>query len=878
MRSVHFERGEVEAGRESNAAIRTPDQRLRVFVSSTLTELAEERAAVHRAISALRLTPVLFELGAQSHPPRELYRAYLTQSDIFIGLYWQRYGWIGPGMDISGLEDEFRLSGSMPRLLYLKAPAPGREARLAEMLREIETKGTVSYRSFRTARELTRFVRTDLAVLLSERFSSGIAPAVPAATAPRKSGQRFPASLPVASTSLIGREHDVAEITHLLDTPGVRLVTLVGPGGIGKTRLAMAVGTRMERRYPQGVAFVSLESIPRPELVMPHVASAVGATIEGTREPLDVVAEHLAESPTLLVLDNLEQVIGVAPEIEHLLARCPRLKILATSRTVLRLRAEREYPVRPLTVPTLQRPLPLDELAALPAVRLFVDRARAVRYDFRLNADNDSAVAEICRRLDGLPLAIEIAAARARILEPRAVLARLASSLDGLGQGPADLPERQRTLRATVDWSVSLLEEAERRTFFALSVFVEGWSLEAALAVTGLPEDRTLDLLDALTGHSLITVDPKEARPRFRMLAPIRELAMEHLAASGERADIERRHAKYFVALVESSDIPAEQQAEWCAGLLAEEGNLGVAIRWFLEHDPGPLPHLFRILWFFWQMGDGLAEGRKWIEELRARANALTSRDRAELSLIWAVTAVEVGDDDGALAAIAGLDGVDASALESDAQLALAWVRPIHDDIDGALRAALSAVDGFRRQKEPLLGWALFTAGLLELALGRHDAARLHLAETCDLAERLGNQWLRSSARTQLASLAAVTSQFDQARVLLRESVEAREHVAISTQNVTFALLARAQLALAEGDPRGAALALGAANGLQQRVGLRSWPSMRRGEAELLARLRTTLDPETLEQARATGAGLDRDAAIALVRNTSLGGPTFTAS
>src|SRR5215813_415090 len=274
-------------------AILTPDQRLRVFVSSTLVELAEERAAVTTAITALRLNPVLFELGAQAHPPRELYRAYLAQSDIFIGLYWQRYGWIGPGMDISGLEDEFRLSGSMPRLLYVKAPAPGREARLDQMLREIETQGAVSYRTFRTARELGRLVRTDLAVLLSERFSSGIAAAGPSTTAPGKGGQRFSASLPVASTSLIGREHDVAEISQLLETPGVRLVTLSGPGGIGKTRLAMAVGKRAEPRYPQGVAFVPLASITRPELVMPHVASTVGATIEGTRPPLDAVVERL---------------------------------------------------------------------------------------------------------------------------------------------------------------------------------------------------------------------------------------------------------------------------------------------------------------------------------------------------------------------------------------------------------------------------------------------------------------------------------------------------------------------------------------------------------------------------------------------------------
>src|SRR3954447_10621723 len=225
-----------------NVAIRTPDQRLRVFVSSTLAELADERAAVSRAISALRLTPVLFEIGARPHPPRELYRAYLAHSDVFIGLYWQRYGWIGPGMEISGLEDEFRLSVKMPRLLYVKTPAPDREARLTAMIHQLESDGVVSYRSFGTSRELGRLVRNDLAVLLSERFAAGNSGAPRRASSPSSVGGRVPRSLPVASTSLIGREQDVVEISKLLDTPAVRLVTLTGTGGVGKTRLAIAAG------------------------------------------------------------------------------------------------------------------------------------------------------------------------------------------------------------------------------------------------------------------------------------------------------------------------------------------------------------------------------------------------------------------------------------------------------------------------------------------------------------------------------------------------------------------------------------------------------------------------------------------------------------
>ena len=340
----------------------------------------------------------------------------------------------------------------------------------------------------------------------------------------------------------------------------MRLVTLTGAGGIGKTRLAVAVAERLQDRYPQGAVFVALASIAQPELVLPRIAAAVGASIEGSRRALDVVVEHLGETPTLLVLDNLEQVVGVAPELDELLTRCRGLQILATSRTVLRLRAEREYPVRPLTVPAFSSHPPIEQLASLPAVQLFVDRARAVRYDFALTEDNAPAVAEICRRLDGLPLAIELAAARVRLLEPQALLARLGKSLDDLGTGPVDLPERQRTLRATVEWSIGLLGDAEKQMLATLSVFVEGWTLAAAVDVSGLTEDRTLDLIDALAGHSLVNVEAADVEPRFRMLQFIRELAAERLAARADRADVERRHAEHFGALVENADWPSNDR------------------------------------------------------------------------------------------------------------------------------------------------------------------------------------------------------------------------------------------------------------------------------------------------------------------------------
>jgi predicted ATPase len=858
---------------EGNAAIRTPDQRLRVFVSSTLAELAEERAAVARAISALRLTPVLFELGARPHPPRELYRAYLTQSDIFIGVYWQRYGWIAPGMDISGLEDEFRLSHSIPRLLYVKTPAPDREPRLTAMIAELQTEATDSYRPFSTPRELGRLVRDDLALLLSERFTTTDSHADRAASPATNTDRSGPRSLPVTSTSLIGRERDIVEVSKLLAMPDVRLVTLTGPGGIGKTRLAIAVGDQLNDRYPRGTVFVPLASIARPELVLPRVAAAVGATIEGARPALDVLVEHFAETPALLVLDNLEQVAGVAPELDQLLARCPGLELLATSRTVLRLRAEREYPVGPLMVPAFSERPPMDQLASLPAVQLFVDRAQAVRYDFALTEDNALDVVEICRRLDGLPLAIELAAARTRLLEPGALLARLGSRLDALGTGPVDLPERQRTLRATVEWSIGLLDDAEQHMLATLSIFVEGWTVDAAMYVSDLPEDRALDLLDALAGHSLVNVDATDAGPRFRMLESVRELAAERLAAGADLADVGQRHAEYFGALVENADWPAERQAEWAERLRTDEGNLRIAIRWYFTHDIAPLPHIFRILWLFWQMLDRMPEGRAWIDELRHRADALDDRAQAELSLISAVTAVEVGDDDSALAAVDTIERLDGRTddpyLESAAQLAVSWILPIVDDFDGALQAASTALDGFRQQNEPFMAFAVLTVGMLETRLGRHDAARASLTEVNQLGDQFGNNWLESAARTQLASLAVRAGHLDEARALLVESVNAGGDAQLSTITVTFALVAYAQLALEEGDARRAALALGAADGLRQRAGLRAWPLARRGEAELVTRVTQETDPEVFKDAFAAGSELSKREAVALVRGDS---------
>jgi len=339
----------VSQGPRDELLIRTPDRRLRVFVSSTLGELAEERRAVSRAVSALRLTPVMFEVGARPYPPAEVYRAYLAQSDVFIGLYWQRYGQLVPGAQVSGLEEEFQLSGGLPRLLYVKAPAPDREPRLADLLARIREDALASYRSFRTPAELGRLVRDDLAVLLSERFAAAGSQAAAAGAAPKDA--RDPRPLPVSTTSLLGREPAIGEVAGLVERSGVRLVTLTGPGGVGKTRLAVAAGERLRDRFGAGTVFVPLEAVTDPGLVLAAVGRAADVDLAGTGSPLEALAETFGDGAWLLILDNLEQVVQVARDLGELLARCPGLAVVATSRTALGLRAEREYPVPPLPLP-----------------------------------------------------------------------------------------------------------------------------------------------------------------------------------------------------------------------------------------------------------------------------------------------------------------------------------------------------------------------------------------------------------------------------------------------------------------------------------------------------------------------------------------------
>ena len=453
---------------------------------------------------------------------------------MFIGLYWQRYGQLVPGTQVSGLEEEFDLSGGLPRLLYVKAPAPDREPRLADLLARIKEESSASYRYFRTPAELGRLVRDDLAVLLSERFAAGGGQAA----APSPAGGRGPRPLPVSTTSLLGRERAIDEVAGLVERSGARLVTLTGPGGVGKTRLAVAVGERLRDRFGAGTVFVPLDAVTEPGLVLVAVGRAAGADLARAGSPLEALAETFGDGAWLLILDNLEQVVQVARDLGELLARCPGLVIVATSRTVLGLRAEREYPVPPLPRRARHR---LGRggrgLAGGGAVRGPGPRGAARLRPHRGQRGGGGGDLPAA----GGPAAGDRAGRRPHpAAGPAALLDRLAASLDALGTGAVDLPERQRTLRATVEWSVGLLTDAERSLLEVAAVFTDGWTIQAAAAVAGLEEDRALELSEALARHSLVYLDSTQLGPRTRMLETVREFVAERLAA---RPDADRGRA-----------------------------------------------------------------------------------------------------------------------------------------------------------------------------------------------------------------------------------------------------------------------------------------------------------------------------------------------
>jgi predicted ATPase len=445
--------------------------------------------------------------------------------------------------------------------------------------------------------------------------------------------RKRPHNLPIEFTPLIGREREISSLKQLF-VSDVRLITLTGPGGTGKTRLGLHVAAALLGEFVDGVYCISLAPISDPALVASTIAQNLDVRETESQTLLESLIEHLREKHILLLLDNFEQIISAAPVVSELLARCPKLKILVTSRERLRISGEHAFPVPPLALPDPKQLLSSNSdvakaLLQCPAVQLFTQRALEVKQDFTITNENVPVVAEICIRLDGLPLAIELAAARVRMFSPQAMLARLESSLKLLTEGARDLPARQQTLRSTFDWSYDLLNEDEKKLFARLAVFAGGCMLEAAEAVCNSRGDLGINVFDGLGSlvikNLLQQVVQKDDELRFIMLQTIHEYALERLEASGEAEATRRAHANYFLKLAEEAELhfAGAQEAVWLNSLELEHDNLRLALRWAEENgEPDISLRLAGSLGWFWRVRGYFSEGGKWLEGALSQGNA----------------------------------------------------------------------------------------------------------------------------------------------------------------------------------------------------------------------------------------------------------------
>ena len=594
--------------------------------------------------------------------------------------------------------------------------------------------------------------------------------------------------LPVARTPLLGREGELAAVEQLLGDPAVRLVTLTGVGGSGKTRLGMELCRELTAAFEQRVYFVGLGSISDPGMVPAAVAEALGIRETGGRTYLELVKEYLREcepSPVLLLLDNLEHILPAATFVVQLIEASQSLKVLVTSRAPLRVYGEYEFPVPPLAVPDPQQMHSFTALAGNPSVSLFAQRATAVKPDFQLNLENASAVAEICSRLDGLPLAIELAAARMKMLPLSGILARLQSRLRLLTAGARDLPERQQTLRNAIDWSYDLLNEAEQKLLRRLAVFWGGCTLEGAEAVCNTRDDLGADIFDlisSLVDKSLIVQRQHgNDEARFGMLETIREYALERLKESGEEAATKRAHAAYCLVLAEEGnpDLNESERAAWLARCDAEHDDFRAALDWLLQtRDLDWGLRFCMALFRFWDMREHSEEGRARLEHILQLAGSDYPKERARIYLFLGAFSTAQGDFPAAarflqqsLSTYQELDDPSGIAVSLNA-LAIG-ARDRGDHVAAQINFENSLAYWRRSHDRVAIARCLHNLGNLAKISGDYARARRALLEAMELFEELGDGSGAAWALNQLADVAKEQGDLTEAREMYQKALAA---------------------------------------------------------------------------------------------------------
>jgi len=728
-------------------------------------------------------------------------------------------------------------------------------------------------------------------------------------------------NLPVQLTSFVGRQQETAAIRELLDRPDVRLLTLSGPGGTGKTRLAVRVAGELAGSFPAGVVFVGLAPVNDPGLVVATIAQTLGVRETAGQSLLESLTQHIGDQRFLLVLDNLEQVIAAAGSIVDLLATCPQLKILVTSRAALHVSGEYAYSVAPMSLPAREDKENQD-VAASEAVTLFVERARAVNPSFSVTDANAPLLAEICRRLDGLPLAIELAAARSRMLPPQAMLARLDRRLQLLTSGGRDLPARQQTLQGTIDWSYDLLEPDEQTLFARMAVFAGGCTLEAAEGVCNLEGDLdVLAGLDALVDKNLLQPwEGPEGDPRLLMLETIREYALARLTERNVADAIGREHADYYARLAERAELEllGPRQEGWRERLDVDVDNFNAALGWSLTHQQVEITaRLAGALLQFWLSRGRAGEGLRWLGTALERRDSLTPPTLARTLFAKAYLLLqtgahhqeattlleeslrlfrEIGDKTRTVWAISvlGLAALRAGELHRSLMLREEAVALAREDADhwslamamGNLGISLLAVEDQARARSALEesltlyravgepeGIAFAFVGLAMLAVSEGDNQRASslLQEAFGLAWQAGARTTAARFLADLALVALHTGDYSHAARMLNESLSLVDQVDDDLL-VGQCLWATAIAAAATGQSTRAVRLWSAATAFQYRLAIPPF-LVRPLEERLLVPARNRLTPEAVRAEWITGQAMRREEAISTVLGANTGNP-----